>query len=120
MKRLLILLLWGFALPVVSDSTLSFEESLQLAAQYNADLRNARANEEAAEHRVRASYSGYLPQVSGTVTYSNVQAPGGDTYATGLTATQNLFAGFEDDAKVQQARGNLEIAEQSLVLAKAQ
>jgi outer membrane protein len=120
MRRLLVLLLWGLAFPAFCDSALSFEESLLLAAQHNADLRNARANQEAAEHRSRASYSGYLPQVSGSVTYSNVQSPGDESYSTSITATQNLFAGFQDEARVQQAQGNLEVAQQSLILAKAQ
>ncbi|HKQ30435.1 MAG TPA: TolC family protein [Burkholderiales bacterium] len=121
MRRFIVLLLWGVAFPAIAaDSVLSFDASLQLAAQYNADLRNARSSQEAAEYRVRSSSSGYWPQVSGSITYSDTQTPGNESYSTSITATQNLFAGFQDEARVQQAQANLEIAQQSLILAKAQ
>jgi outer membrane protein len=120
MKRLIVILLWGIAFPAVADSVLSFDESLRLAAQHNADLRNARASQEASEFRLRSSYSGFWPQLSGNVVYSDIETPGSDSYSTNVTATQNLFSGFQDEAKVRQAQANLEIAQQSLALAKAQ
>jgi outer membrane protein TolC len=119
MKRLLAALLWAMTFPVMAESVVGFEESLQQAAQNNADLRNARATLEAAEHRESAAHSGFYPQVSANVERTT-PSPGDDAYSTSVTATQNLFSGFFDQAKVQQAQGNLEIAQQSLVLAKAQ
>lgn len=119
MKRLLVILFWGMTFSALGDSVVGFEESLQRAAQYNADLRNARAAQEAAEYRARSAYSGFFPHVSANLERSG-SSPGDDSYSTNVTATQNLFAGFLDQAKVQQGQGNLEIAQQSLILAKAQ
>ena len=98
---------------------LSFDESVSLAAQRNADLRNAQANLQAAEQRARAAYSGFLPQLSGNVNYSD-SSTGSGTYSTGVTASQNLFTGFQDQARVTQAAANTESARASLQLSKAQ
>lgn len=105
---------------------LRFEESVALAAEHNAALNSARASLLAAEHRGRAAYSGFLPQVSGNLSYSDSTASGpplaGSTsdYSTSLTVTQNLFSGFQDQARVEQGAANVDSARATLAAAKAQ
>lgn len=108
------------------SAALTFEESVALAAQHNAGLRNAKANLLAAEERARAAYSGFLPQLSGTVSYNDTSGSAISTigsasdYTTGLTLTQNLFAGFQDRARVEQGSANIQSASAALVNSKAQ
>lgn len=110
----------GAAHAVAAESlALGFEESVSLAAQRNADLRNAQANLQAAEQRARASYSGFLPELTGNVNYNDSSTTAG-TYSTGVTASQNLFAGFQDDARVAQGVASVDSARATLVLARAQ
>ncbi len=104
-------------------TTIGFEECIALAAQHNADLRNAQANLFAVEQQLRAAYSGYFPQLSGNVTHSDSSNTGAGsaaaTHSTAITATQNLFAGFQDEAKVEQAKANLGSAQAALIAAQA-
>ena len=116
-------------------AVLTFDESVRLAAQNNPDLRSADASVAAAEHRWRAARSGFLPQLSGSVSASDSSSDTtttttttnatttttttGANYSAGVTATQNLFAGFQDQAKVEQGAANLESARALLSGAKA-
>jgi outer membrane protein len=116
------------ALPAAAPAAvLTFQEATALAVQHNATLRNAHANVAAAEQRRRAAYSGFFPQISGDVSY--VDRSGSDIpptitstsdYSTSVTVTQNLFAGFEDEARVEQGAANVDIAEAALNATKAQ
>lgn len=114
------------AAQAASSTALTFEESVALAAQRNASLRNAKANLLAAEERARAAYSGFLPQLSGTVSYNdtsgsvNSAVTSGSDYTAGLTLTQNLFAGFQDRARVEQGAATVQSAAAALATAKAQ
>jgi outer membrane protein len=101
---------------------LTFEMSVQRAAANNPALQSAQSTVSAAEQRVRAARSGFLPQISGSVAYSDTgggAGPAGTDYSTGVTATQNLFAGFQDQAKVEQSRAQWELSQAALDLAKA-
>ena len=122
------LALFGLAsIPVATlAAPLTFEQTVELAVQYNAALRNARAGAAAAEQRVRAAYSGFLPQVSGDVTYvdrsgsASPSVTATTAYSTSVTVTQNLFAGYQDQARVEQGAANVDLAQAALALAKAQ
>ena len=103
---------------------LTWEESLRQAAAVNPDLRVARDNLRAAEMDVRGAGSGFLPKVTGSVAKTDTTTPTGTTtatpdYSAGLTASQNLFAGFRDQASVAQARANRAVAEANLRTARA-
>ena len=91
--------------------TLSWEACVREAAANNAELLAARANLAAAGERVAAARSGFFPQVSAgaarTDTEGSAPAITGDpAYSASVTATQNLFAGFLDQASVEQAGAN--------------
>lgn len=127
-------LLFSLALmtPTYAD-TLTWESSVAEAASHNAELRSARSNLDAAGYNVSAARSGYFPQVSAGVGYSdttsNSAVPGsatpgsssytGTAYSASVSVTQNLFSGFQDRARIEQSGANREGVEVSLSLAKA-
>jgi len=103
---------------------LTWEESLRQAAAANPDLRVARDNLRAAEMDVRGAGSGFLPKLTGSVAKNDSSISTSTTttapdYSAALTASQNLFAGFRDQASVAQARANRIIAEANLRAARA-
>jgi len=77
---------------------------------------------QAAESRIEAARSGFYPQVSATADYRDTSGSAtvpGSSYAAGATATQNLFAGFLDRARVEQASANARVAQSDLALVRA-
>jgi outer membrane protein TolC len=101
---------------------LTFEQCVQQAARQNAELQAARANADAAQSRVRAARSGYYPQLSAeaaSADSSGSSAFAGPSHSTGVAATQNLFAGFRDEAGVEQAGANERSAQADLATARA-
>jgi outer membrane protein TolC len=88
-------------------------------AEGNPELQAARNQLEAAGFQVSASYSPFLPQITGSLgyTYSNSNASSGlilpdpnssgtSSYSASIAATQNLFNGFIDKARMDQAKAN--------------
>lgn len=124
-QPLTVLLCLGLFAPVpVFAAPLGWAASVSEAAAHNADLRAAQLNLEAAHYRERAAASGFLPQVSAGTGYTDSSGNALTTtsvpqYNASVTATQNVFAGFLDAAKVEQARGNREAAEANLATARA-
>lgn len=104
---------------------LTWEESVRQAAAANPDLRSARDSLRAAELDVRGAGSGFLPKVTGSISKvdsnSDSISPVTQTpdYSAGLTASQNLFAGFRDRATIDQARANRSVAEANFRSARA-
>ncbi|MDH4134151.1 MAG: TolC family protein [Gammaproteobacteria bacterium] len=112
----------GTLLPAQAEP-LAWPTSIAEAAARNADLQAAHASREAARYAQRGAYSGFLPQISAGAAHTEssgslVTAP--SAYSGSVTATQNIFSGFLDSAKVEQAAGNLEVAEASYAAARAQ
>lgn len=104
---------------------LTWEESARQAAAVNPDLRSARDSLRAAQMDVRGAGSGFLPRVTGSISKvdSNSSSIASITtnpdYSAALTASQNLFAGFRDQAGVAQARANRTVAEANLRTTRA-
>lgn len=115
------------AFPAQANTPLTWQACVQEASAQNADLRSARASLEASQYQARGAYSGYLPQVSASAGYteSHDGASTGTTtgtttpYSASISVTQNLFAGFQDQAKVSQGAANYEVAEASLAAVMA-
>lgn len=114
------------ALPCILQATpISWSEAVDEAATQNRALSIAREELAALEAERKGSYSGFLPKFSATTSYqhsdqaSDTNAPvigtsgsafdfrsvgGSDSlYSSSLTITQNLFAGFQDSARLAQA-----------------
>lgn len=105
----------------VCAAELTWEACVTLTAQQNAALRAAYDNVRAAEHQARSAFGGYLPSVSASAGHTKYNpSTGSSAYTASITATQNLFAGFKDQASVAQAEANTAAAEAALGIAKAQ
>jgi outer membrane protein len=118
---LLVLTLSAWAGP---STVLSWETCVQEAAVSNPELRAARASLEAAGYTAKGAYSGYLPQLSAGAGYtdtsgSTASTTSDATYSTSVSLSQNLFAGFQDRARIAQGAANREVAAASLAAAKA-
>jgi outer membrane protein TolC len=102
---------------------LGWEACVQELAANNAELRAAQLNLSAARERALAARSGFFPQVSAGVSHSDSESSTITTttsgYSASVTATQNLFAGFQDSARVEQAEGNRAVAEANLAAVRA-
>ena len=123
--RFLILawLLPALAVAQPAGEPFTWEGSVRQAAAVNPDLRVARDNLRAAEMDERGAGSGFLPTLSGNATRletsSNTTTTTTPDSSAALTASQNLFAGFRDQASVAQARANRAVAEANLRTARA-
>jgi len=120
----LAMLLVAGGLPAVAGAeSLSWEDSLAEASRHNAELRSAQATVESARARERAAWSGFWPQLTAGASHTDVSGNAvstvSPTYTASVTATQNLFAGFQDSARVEQAEGNRAVAEAALDSARA-
>lgn len=101
---------------------INWQESVGEASANNPELAGARSNLQAAESRIQASRSGFFPQLSASVDYRDTSGAAvipGTFYGAGATATQNVFAGFLDMAKVEQASANAQVAQVDLALVRA-
>lgn len=119
-----VLLLPALAAAQPAGEVLTWEESVRQAAAVNPDLRAARDNLSAADMDVRGAGSGFLPKLTGSAAKTDTNAVTTTTtstpdYSAALTASQNLFAGFRDQAGVAQARANRAVAEANLRTARA-
>ncbi len=108
-----------------AGETITWEAALAEAARAHPDLRAAAEKLRAAAFRERSAFGNFLPALTGSATYTDTDAERATTtstapqYSTALTATQNLFAGFRDQAAVAQAAANREAAAIDLQIAKA-
>ena len=127
MKTILTAWLLGLALPALAApaTLLTWETCVQEAMANNPDLRAARAGLEAAAYTAEGAYSGYLPQLSAGAGYTDSSGSTASTttsdttYSTSVSLSQNLFAGFQDRARIAQGAANREVAAASLAAAKA-
>ncbi|WP_415064179.1 TolC family protein [Bdellovibrio sp.] len=104
-----------------AKEVLSFEDCVRLLRQNNAELLSAEENYKSLQSQVRSYYSSYLPQISANLGYQKGETTATDTegYTASLSATQNIFNGFADSAKISEAEGKLKVAEANLKAVKA-
>jgi outer membrane protein TolC len=126
MKTILSAWLLGLTLSVMAApaTVLTWEACVQEATANNPELRAARASLEASVFSAEGAYSGYLPQLSAGAAYTDtsgtvIATTSESAYITSVSLSQNLFAGFQDRAKVAQGAANRDVAAASLAAAKA-
>jgi len=102
---------------------LGWAAAVEEATRGNAELQSARSSVASSEELVRAARSGFFPQVSAGLSHTDIEGTAVSTTTSGynasLSATQNLFAGFQDSAKVDQAEASREAAEAGLAIVRA-
>ncbi len=124
--------------PVASAlaETLTWEDCLREAARANPELKAASENLRSARFQKNGAFAGFLPQISGSGSYSHsnrsgtsvgtlggtplvTTSTGRDLYALSANAQQNLFSGFRDVARVKEGKANEDIARADLRATKA-
>ncbi len=119
--------------PMAQAASLTWTDCIQETARKNPDLHAAKASLKSAEYQTKGAVSGFLPQVSGSLNYnygnnssssssfSSTTSSGSRSsfYSTSLTATENLFSGFQDKAKIKQGKANEEASRANLNAVKS-
>jgi outer membrane protein TolC len=103
---------------------LSWQSCLEEASSHNAELRSSQESLRAAQASARGAYGSFLPQATGSLSYSHGTSASSnldiatsqthDSYGATLSVSQNLFSGFQDRARVEQARSNSQASESAL------
>jgi outer membrane protein TolC len=106
-------------------SPMSWQQLVEKVKSNNEELQASERRLVSSAHRVSAAYGAFWPALSAslsrTQTGSQATAPATtEDYALSLNVTENLFAGFQDEASLKISRTNLQAAEINLQIAKAQ
>lgn len=108
-----------------SREVLNFNQCINLVKTNNSELQASEASAQAKKISVRSVQGVYFPQISASLSYQQTgpaESVSGDInkgYLASLNATQNLFNGGADSAKVEQARQEAFLAENSFQTTKA-
>lgn len=113
-------------IPSAYAETLTWEQSVGEAAKNNAAIKSAYQSWQASESTIKVNRSPYYPQVGASFsanygrTMYGIDQEAQDSYAASVTVSENIFNGWADKARVEQAEANASIAEAQLQIAKAQ
>lgn len=121
MKRLLIAIAFLLTLPLRAQPTYTFQQCVELLRRNNAELVSAEENLRAVQSQRQALYGTYLPQISANLGYSKSEIENSESegYTASLNATQNMFNGFSDMARISEAEGKVRVAEANLRIVQA-
>ncbi|QDK37160.1 TolC family protein [Bdellovibrio sp. NC01] len=104
----------------------TFQQAVDLVKQNNADIRSSEQNLQSSKFTIDSYRGTYYPQLSGSLGYSQTGpndpdngSTGGSSYSATLNASQNIFNGFADVAKVDSAKAQARVSEASLAITKA-
>lgn len=99
----------------------TFLDCIDILTKNNAELAAAKQSLQAAREQKSSFYGSYLPKVSANLGYQKGETDQliNDGYTASLLATQNLFNGFSDSAKITEYEGKVLSAEASLQTVKA-
>lgn len=99
-----------------ADKVLSWSEFVTRAKSNNEELLSSERSLQSSGYSVKGSYSNYFPQLSASVSATQGTS---DDYGVSLTATQNVFSGFQDSGKIAQSKANYDLAKNSLQTTQA-
>jgi len=115
---------WPLAGPA-AEPALTWNDCVHEMIAANPELQAARENLGKARTDVRAAYAPFLPQISANASAnkSNTELDTGyqdsTSYSANLRASQNLFAGFHDQATLRQYQALLTAAEMNFQIVKS-
>ena len=125
-KMLSVMALSLFSSGASAEDVLSFQQCVELAKKNNANIQSAEETLQAKGYQVRGTRGSYFPQISANLSYLQTGPSSGTLSPTTLTsntatlnASQNLFNGFADVAKVTQAQEEVASASAALQVVKA-
>lgn len=124
-KSGLVILFTAISVMVEAQELLSFNQCIELVKKNNADIHISEESLQSSLYQIDSSRGSYYPQLTGNIGYlqagptSLAGSATGNTYSASLTATQNLFSGFSDVAKVEQAQAQSRASRAALEITKA-
>lgn len=127
MKSFVCVLAVFLSTPVMAAAPLTWKEAVTRTEKENPEILGARETLRAAEARKTGAYSGFLPTLKASLDSTTTERSGvisNPTTATNgwtadISGSINLFAGFADVAKVDQAEADRHAAEAALTIASA-
>jgi outer membrane protein len=90
-------------LRVYSAEVITWQTGVQEATSTNSELKAATSSLQSSSYKVKVARSGFLPQINATAGYNYDSTNFPKYYSATLNATENLFSGFSDSSKVDQA-----------------
>jgi len=109
--------------PVAAERLLTLEECVKEVMLKNPDLMSAKESLRQSKARYQSSFTNFLPKLSANASYSRSgtdSSSAAESYSTGLSGQQSLFAGLRHKAIVKQRKAEHESAEANLQAVKAQ
>lgn len=121
---------------------LTWETCILMTARHNPDILSAAETLKSSGYQINSAYGGFFPQLTGSLNYNysgtftpaaitSPASAGGfvspfigpiaanSVYSASLTGTQNLFSGFQDKARVDQAKALEQVSIAGLQTARA-
>ena len=105
---------------------LGWEQAVREAKERNPELSSALRSLDAAGFDESRAEAGYLPELSGQLSYTRSgtrpeagRGTTGDAYGASLNASQNIFNGLADKGRVEQAEAAVERSRASLTEVRA-
>lgn len=140
LKKIICLILVGGSAFATPEPPMTWEMAVKEAVLKNPDISVAVEAVRSAEAQYKLAYTNFFPQLSASLGFTQAStgvsntagtsgaiistgpAPGQGTsvgtWSAGITATQSIFNGFQDEGKVRQGKANLDAAEAALAIAK--
>ena len=115
-----------------ANEALTWDDCVRETSSNNLELKAAKENVSSFSYKKKALWSNFMPSVNAGLSdsYGNssirsgsVVTPGtgaSSYYSISVTASQNLFSGFQSKALLNQAQANLEVQQWTLEDVKAQ
>lgn len=99
-----------------NSANLSWQEAVQYSLEKNPEIQAAKRNVETAQAKKKVAFSGFLPSLRASLGYEDTERSGttgvpvitGTGWTAGLQGSLNLFSGFSDYYKYEQAKADLE------------
>lgn len=107
------------SLKLNGSEVVSWQSSLNEASLGNAELQAAKNSFQSSVYQMKGARSGFYPKVSASAGYGYDSAINPKYYSATITATENLFSGFSDSSKLQQAKFAQSASEVNLEIVKS-
>jgi outer membrane protein TolC len=107
------------SLKLNGSEVISWQSSLNEASLGNTELQAAKNSFQSSVYQMKGARSGFYPKVSASAGYGYDSAINPKYYSATITATENLFSGFSDSSKLQQAKFAQSASEVNLEIVKS-
>ncbi len=121
LKNILLFYLAIASLSARSETSLEWEQLRTSAAQSSRIIKQSKINLERASQQVDMGRSGFLPSVQASTSHNRSIDPKpvgtNDSNRASIVASQSLFSGFSDHAKLQKSKAQLESSKHQSTIA---